>query len=251
MPAGKSVTALFITCLADLFRPSVGFATVRLLEAAGCAVDVPQGQTCCGQPAYNSGDKVGARALAAQTVRLLMDYDYVVLPSGSCAAMLKLHYPALLADDAELGGKARALAAKTWELTQFLHEVMQYNTATDEMQEKTAYLDSCSGLRELGISDAPRALLKGRVLESGDSETCCGFGGTFCVKYTDVSTAIADRKLEKLKATGAIQVTGGDLGCLMHLAGRAARRGLNLQFRHVAEVLAGETQSPAIAAPER
>ena len=250
MSAGRPNTALFITCLADLFRPAIGFATVRLLEAAGCAVDVPMGQTCCGQPAHNSGDKVGARALAIQTIRLLMDHDYVVVPSGSCAAMIRLHYPVLLAEDPEWAERARALAAKTWELTQFLHQVMQYDPITDENPEKTAYLDSCSGLRELGISGAPRALLKGSVLESGDSETCCGFGGTFCVKYTGVSTAIADKKLDRLAATGATRVAGGDLGCLMHLAGRAARRGLDLRFRHVAEVLAGETHSPAIAAPE-
>lgn len=250
MSGERPNTALFITCLADLFRPAVGFSTVRLLQAAGCAVEVPQGQTCCGQPAYTSGGSESALALAIQTLRLLMDYDHVVLPSGSCAAMIKVHYPALLAEDAEWGPKARQLAAKTWELTQFLHQVMKYTPPTDQNPADTAYLDSCSGLRELGISDAPRALLKGRVLESGDSEVCCGFGGTFCVKYTDVSTAIADKKLDRLAATGATQVTGGDLGCLMHLAGRAARRGLDLQFRHVAELLAGETQSPAIAAPE-
>jgi L-lactate dehydrogenase complex protein LldE len=248
MSAEKPDTALFITCLADLFRPAVGFATVKLLERAGCAVDVPMGQTCCGQPAYNSGDSTSARALALQTIRLLSDYDHVVAPSGSCAAMIRLHYPALLAGDPEWAERARALAGRTWELTQFLHQVMKYDPSTDEMPEKTTYLDSCSGLRELGVSDAPRALLRGSVLESGDSDACCGFGGTFCVKYTAVSTAIADKKLDSLAATGATRVAGGDLGCLMHLAGRAARRGLDLEFRHVAEVLAGETQSPAIAA---
>jgi L-lactate dehydrogenase complex protein LldE len=213
MSAEKPDTALFITCLADLFRPAVGFATVKLLERAGCAVDVPMGQTCCGQPAYNSGDRAGARALAIQTIRLLSDYDHVVAPSGSCAAMIRLHYPALLAGDPEWAERARALAGRTWELTQFLHQVMKYDPSTDEMPEKTAYLDSCSGLRELGVSDAPRALLRGSVLESGDRDACCGFGGTFCVKYTAVSTSGRNRR----------HAGGGWRFGLPHASGRARR----------------------------
>ncbi len=250
MPPFAPKVALFVTCLVDLFRPSAAFAAVRLLEDAGCTVNVPQAQTCCGQPAYNSGDKAGAIALAAQTIRSLMEYDYVVIPSGSCTGMIKRHYPELLAGDAALAAQARQLAAKTYELTQFLHAVMQYKpTAT--IDEKITYHDACSGFRELGIAAQPRALLQSPVMENGDGETCCGFGGTFCVKYSAVSTAIADKKLDKLSATGAAIVTGGDLGCLMHLAGRAARRGLPLQFRHVAEILAGDTATPAIAAGEK
>jgi L-lactate dehydrogenase complex protein LldE len=250
MPPITPNVALFVTCLVDLFRPSAAFAAVRLLEDAGCTVNVPQAQTCCGQPSYNSGDKAGAAALAAQTVRMLMDYDYVVVPSGSCAAMIRRHYPQLLAGNAALATHAHALAAKTFELTQFLHDVMQYKPAA-VTAEKITYHDACSGLRELGIQAQPRALLGARVIENDDGETCCGFGGTFCVKYTDVSTAIADKKLDRLSATGVTTVTGGDLGCLMHLAGRAARRGLPLQFRHVAEVLAGDVTAPAIANPEK
>ncbi|MFZ5931547.1 MAG: (Fe-S)-binding protein [Pseudomonadota bacterium] len=242
--------ALFVTCLVDLFRPQAAFAAVRLLEDAGCIVHVPAAQTCCGQPGYNSGDKVGAGRLAVQTIRLLMDYDYVVVPSGSCAAMIKQHYPQLLAGDAALLAQARALADKTFELTQFLHDVMHYKPAF-AMAEKITYHDACSGLRELGIQAQPRALLPSPVIENNDGKTCCGFGGTFCVKYTGVSTAIADKKLDKFSATGATTVTGGDLGCLMHLAGRAARRGMDLHFRHVAEILAGDVQTPAIAEPEK
>ena len=242
--------ALFVTCLVDLFRPSAAFAAVKLLQDAGCTVSVPQAQTCCGQPAYNSSDKKNASALAAQTIRSLMDYDYVVVPGGSCAAMIKHHYPELLAGDAALAGAARALAGKTHELTQFLHEVMHYKPAVSG-GEKITYLDSCSGLRELTIKDQPRAMLGSRIVENQDSETCCGFGGTFCVKYTSVSTAMADKKLDRLAATGAVLVAGGDLGCLMHLAGRAARRDMKLQFRHVAEILAGDDQTPAIAAEEK
>ena len=250
MPPATPRIALFVTCLVDLFRPQAAFAAVHLLEDAGCIVQVPAAQTCCGQPAYNSGDKMGAAGLAAQTIRSLMDYDYVVVPSGSCAAMIKHHYPKLLADDAALVALARALAAKTFELTQFLHDVMQYKPAA-VTAEKITYHDACSGLRELGIQAQPRALLQSQIIENDDGETCCGFGGTFCVKYTDVSTAIADKKLDRFTATGAALVVGGDLGCLMHLAGRAARRGLPLQFRHVAEILAGDVTAPAIAEPEK
>lgn len=248
MPPVNPHVALFVTCLVDLFRPSAAFAAVKLLQDAGSVVDAPAAQTCCGQPAYNSGDQAGAKALAAHTIRVLIDYDYVVLPSGSCAAMLKHHYPALLAGDAAMAAKARTLAARTYELTQFLHDVMQYAPPARQPAGGVTYLDSCSGLRELGIRPQPRALLGSRVMESGESEVCCGFGGTFCVKYTDVSAAIADKKLDALGASGADLVLGGDLGCLMHLAGRAARRGSPLQFRHVAEVLAGDAHTPAIAA---
>lgn len=249
MPVTPRV-ALFVTCLVDLFRPSAAFACVKLLRGAGCRVSVPEMQTCCGQPAYNSGDKAAARRLAAQTIRILMEYDYVVVPSGSCAAMIRRHYPDMLAGDAALTAQARALAAKTYELTQFLHDVMQHKPDA-AAAGKITYHDSCSALRELGIQKQPRALLQSPVIENGDGETCCGFGGVFCVKYTDVSTAIADKKLGKISATGATMVTGGDLGCLMHLAGRAARRGMHLQFRHVAEILAGDVDTPAIAGPEK
>lgn len=250
MPPANPHVGLFVTCLIDLFRPSAAFAAVKLLQGAGCRVSVPELQTCCGQPAYNSGDKAGAKLLAAQTIRLLMEYDYVVIPSGSCAAMIKHHYPVLLAGDAALAEAANAVAVKTYELTQFLHDVMRHRPAV-KTDAKLTYLDSCSGLRELGIQAQPRALLQSPVLENDDAESCCGFGGTFCVKYTDVSTAIADKKLNKFAATGAALVTGGDLGCLMHLAGRAARRGMALQFRHVAEVLAGDRDTPAIAAGDQ
>ncbi len=250
MPPINPHVALFVTCLVDLFRPSAAFAAVKLLQDAGCRASVPQAQTCCGQPAYNSGDKASAARLAGQTIRSLMEYDFVVAPSGSCAAMIKHHYPDLLTSDPELAAQARLLADKTWELTQFLHEVMQFRPSAAS-DEKITHLDSCSGLRELGIHAQPRALLPGRIIENGDGDVCCGFGGTFCVKYTAVSTAIADKKLDRLAATGAGTVTGGDLGCLMHLAGRAARRGMPLQFRHVAEILAGDRKTPAIAAKEK
>ncbi len=250
MPPANPNVALFVTCLVDLFRPPAAFAAVKLLQDAGCNVDVPRAQTCCGQPAYNSGDKKSASALAAQTIRTLIDYDYVVAPSGSCAAMIKHHYPELLAGDAALAAEARKLAGKTWELTQFLHDVMHYAPPVSG-GEKLTYLDSCSGLRELNIKNQPRSMLGARIVDNQDSETCCGFGGTFCVKYTGVSTAMADKKLDRLAASGAGLVAGGDLGCLMHLAGRAARRDMKLEFRHVAEILAGDTHTPAIAGADK
>lgn len=243
--------ALFVTCLVDLFRPGIGFAAVTLLRDAGCDVEVPALQTCCGQPAYNSGARDSAAAIAAQTIRILSEYDYVVAPSGSCAAMIAKHYPGLFASDPAMRGRADALAAKTYELTVFLHDVLKAKVTMPAGDDPVGYLDSCSGLRELGIHQQPRALLAPvQITECGDSEACCGFGGTFSIKYSDISVAMADKKLDGFVAGGAQTVLGGDLGCLMHLAGRAARRKLPLKFRHLAEPLASMDAGPAIAEPE-
>lgn len=241
--------ALFVTCLADLFRPSVGFAAVKLLEQAGCDVEVPLAQTCCGQPAYNNGDEKTTREIAAQVIDAFQGYDHVVAPSGSCAAMIKVHYPALFAGDAAMRTKAEALAARTFELLSFLADVC--GLAVTASRDGTAtYHDSCSGLRELGVKSQPRNLL-GQVAglelaEHAENETCCGFGGTFCVKFPEISTAMADKVVDAIAATGAGTLLGGDLGCLMNLAGRMRRRGIGIEVRHAAEVLAGETANPAI-----
>ena len=244
--------ALFVTCLADLFRPAVGFASLELLENAGYEVSVPMAQTCCGQPAYNSGDYAAARALAMQVIDMLEPADYVVVPSGSCAGMLSEHYPRLL--EGQWHDRALALAAKTFELTAFLHEIARL-PATQKGQGSptdaaTAYLDSCAGLRELSIRDQPRALLRNlcniQPLELPQRDVCCGFGGTFCAKMPAISAKMADDKLDQAVATGADTLIGGDLGCLLHLAGRAKRRGLSLKLRHVAEILVQDTASPAI-----
>jgi L-lactate dehydrogenase complex protein LldE len=247
---------LFVTCLVDLMRPSVGFAAAKLIEAAGCEVVVPAGQTCCGQPAYNSGDKDDARALALQTIAAFETCDYVVAPSGSCAGMLKSHYPRLLA-----GGKdearAKAFAAKVFELVSFLVDERKMTSIAAELgggfTGTVTYHDSCSGLRELGVKRQPRQLLtsiKGLTLvEMQDNEVCCGFGGTFSIKFPDISNALVEKKTANIAASDAPLVLAGDLGCLLNMAGKMTREGREVAARHVAEVLAGELSDPPIAKP--
>jgi L-lactate dehydrogenase complex protein LldE len=243
--------ALFVTCLVDLFRPAVGFAAIKLLERAGCDIVVPPDQTCCGQPAYNSGDRRSAIAIAQATIRMLESYPAIVVPSGSCAGMLKRHYPELLADDALWGPRAQSLADRVFELTQFLAaRGLRIDTAHPG---KATYHDSCSSLREMNVQAAPRDLL-GQVrgldlAEMADTEACCGFGGTFCLKFPDVSDAMARRKVDSIRATGADLLLAGDLGCLLNLAGKLKRDGSSIAVRHVAEVLAGMTGQPAIGEP--
>jgi len=239
---------LFVTCLVDLMRPAVGFAAVKLLQDAGCAVEVPV-QTCCGQPAFNSGDRATTRRIAEQVIAAFEPFDYVVAPSGSCAGMLKSHYPALFEGDAAWGGRVGTFCAKTHELVSFLVDVMKVTRVAAAFDGAVTYHDACSGLRELGIKAQPRQLLASvrglELKELYDSDVCCGFGGTFCVKYADISNTIVSKKAEHIAATGAGTVLAGDLGCLMNIAGKLQRLGRNIAARHVAEVLAGIDQ-PAI-----
>jgi L-lactate dehydrogenase complex protein LldE len=241
--------ALFVTCLVDLMRPSVGFAAVKLLEDAGCRVEVPV-QTCCGQPAYNSGDRGTTRDLAERMIEAFRGYDYVVAPSGSCAGMIRAHYPELFADDPNWLPKANALGARTYELTSFLVDVLGVAEVDAAFDGVVTYHDACSGLRELGVKAQPRKLLRSvaglELVELEDADVCCGFGGTFAVKYADISTAIVSEKTSKIAASGAGTVLAGDLGCLMNMAGRLSREGRALAVRHVAEVLAGMTDEPPI-----
>jgi len=243
--AEKPRVALFVTCLVDLHRPTVGFAAIKLLEDAGCQVEVPRNQTCCGQPAYNSGDRATAQAIARDVLRAFEGYDYVVVPSGSCGGMLKHHLPHLFDDDPNLRDRADALAARTWELVGFLTEVMGVTGTGAAYDGIATYHDSCSGLRELGLKAQPRALLAGVVglelREMTDPEVCCGFGGTFCVKYPDISTRMVQDKARDIAATGADTLLAGDMGCLLNMAGRLSREGSPVRVRHVAEVLAGMT----------
>ena len=242
--------ALFVTCLVDLFRPTVGFAAVKLLGDAGCTVDVPRQQTCCGQPAYNSGDRADTKAIARQVIAAFEEYDYTVAPSGSCAGMISHHYPALFADDPEWSARAQALADKTHELVSFLTDVMGVDAVASEFDGAVTYHDSCSGLRELSIHDQPRRLLGSvdglHLRELPDANVCCGFGGTFCVKYADISDRMVETKIEQVIETGAETLLAGDLGCLLNMAGKLQRQGAGIQVRHVAEVLAGMTDKPAI-----
>ncbi|MBL8582482.1 MAG: (Fe-S)-binding protein [Rhizobiaceae bacterium] len=241
---------LFVTCLVDLFRPPVGFAAVKLLEDAGCVVEVPRAQTCCGQPAYNSGDRADARAIAENTIEAFEGYDYVVAPSGSCAGMLKKHYPALFAGNAQWQERAEAFSKRVFELVSFLTDVMGVRSVEAQFTGTATYHDSCSGLRELNIKAQPRALLssvKGlQLTEMQDPDVCCGFGGTFCIKYPEISNAIVQKKTETIEASGAGLLLAGDLGCLMNMAGKLKRQGSKVAVRHVAEVLAGLTDTPPI-----
>lgn len=245
---------LFVTCLVDLFRPSVGFATVKLLEEAGCVVEVPESQTCCGQPAFNSGDRKDTADIARAVIKAFSPYDYVVAPSGSCAGMIKAHYPELFASGSPDRAAADALAAKTYELVSFLVRVMKQEKVAARFDGSATYHDSCSGLRELGVKAEPRKLLRTveglDLVEMEDAEVCCGFGGTFCVKYPDISNVMVAKKTKKIAATGADLLLAGDLGCLMNMAGKLKREGSTLKARHVAEILAGDTATPPIAEGE-
>lgn len=242
--------ALYATCLVDFFRPSVGFAAAKLLQDAGCEVEVPPEQTCCGQPAYNSGDNKTARDLARRLIEQCESHDYVVLPSGSCAGMIRVHYAELFRDDEKWRPRAQALAAKTYELTDFLTGVRGVETVTASCPGRLAYHDSCSGLRELGIREQPRKLLGSvqglELRELADREACCGFGGTFCVKYPEISNRMVAEKAEDVKATGAGYLAAGDLGCLLNIAGWLKRGGSDIRCFHVAEVLAGMTDGDGI-----
>ncbi len=236
---------LFVTCLVDLMRPSIGFAALRLLEAAGCEVVVPPAQTCCGQPGYNSGDRKAAKALALKVLQEFDGCDYVVLPSGSCAGMIRVHYPALFKDDPAVIESIKRLSARTYELTDFLVNVAKLQNIPGDYSGSLTYHDSCSGLREMGVQAQPRALLARmpgvKLIEMRESTTCCGFGGTFSVKFGEISTRMADNKCEHVAQTGAGAIVAGDLGCLMNIEGRLRRRGdLDTRVLHIAEVLAGE-----------
>jgi L-lactate dehydrogenase complex protein LldE len=242
--------ALLVTCLVDLMRPEIGFAAVKLLEQAGCRVSVPEAQTCCGQPAYNSGDRADAQAIARQVIAAFEPYDFVVVPSGSCAGMLHAHYPALFAGDAAWEKRAQALAAKTHELVSFLVDQRGITGVPAHLDAVATYHDSCSGLRELGIREQPRRLLRSvaglTLRELEGSNVCCGFGGTFCVKYGAISDRIVADKTADIAATGADLLLAGDLGCLMNMAGKLSRQGSRIECRHVAEVLADMADGPAI-----
>ena len=242
--------ALFVTCLVDMFRPSVGFAAVGLLTEAGCDVEVPAAQTCCGQPAYNTGDRATTREMAKSVIAAFEGYDYVVGPSGSCMGTVIKDYPQLFDDEPDWKARAEALSAKSHEIVSFLHDVMKFAPTDVAYSGTVTYHDSCSGLRSLGVKQQPRALLSYvdglKLEEMKDSEVCCGFGGTFCVKYPDISNKMVGDKSGNIADTGADTILAGDLGCLMNMSGKLSREGKPVKARHVIEVLAGMTDTPAI-----
>ena len=236
---------LFVTCLVDAVRPRIGFAALKLLEDAGCEVEVPLTQTCCGQPGYNSGDAASARALAEKLIGEFEGFDYVVVPSGSCGGQIKVHFPELFRNDPDLNARAEKLAARTHELTDFLANVLKVERLESDFSGHVTYHDSCCGLRELGVSDQPRRLLAlvpgARLTEMSGNAQCCGFGGTFSIKYGDVSGAIVDEKCRNIRACGADAVVLGDLGCMLNIEGRLRRIGdEKTRVLHVAQVLAGD-----------
>jgi L-lactate dehydrogenase complex protein LldE len=245
--------ALFVTCLVDLFRPAVGFAAIRLLEQAGCDVEVPESQTCCGQPAFNSGDRATTEAIARTILDAFEGYDHVVVPSGSCGGMLARHLPELFAHEPEMRARATALAARCHELVSFLVDVRGMTAVTSGFKGRLTYHDSCSGLRELGLKGQPRQLLLSipgvDLVEMREPETCCGFGGTFCVKYPTVSTKMVENKAVDIAATGADVLAAGDLGCLMNMAGLLKRQGSAICSYHIAEILAGPETAPGGTSP--
>jgi L-lactate dehydrogenase complex protein LldE len=255
MPEPPVRVGLFVTCLVDLFRPSVGFAAVKLLEDSGCTVEVPIVQTCCGQPAYNSGDKADAAAIARQVIDAFDLFDYVVVPSGSCGGMIRQHYLGLFAGDPALSQRTQHLAKRTYELVSFLTEILHLERVDARYEGVATYHDSCSGLRELGIKEQPRQLLRSvaglSLAELPGAEICCGFGGTFCIKYPEISDRMVADKAADIVATGADTLLAGDLGCLLNMAGKLTRLGKDVRVRHVAEVLAGMTEAtPPIGAGE-
>jgi L-lactate dehydrogenase complex protein LldE len=235
----------FVTCLVDLMRPTIGFAALKLLESGGAEVYVPAGQTCCGQPAYNSGDRADALDLARKVIDEFEGCDYVVAPSGSCSGMIRTHYEELCAGDSALQSRAKALAAKTWEITAFLVEVLKIDKVPGAFDGTITYHDCCAGLREMGVKAQPRELLAKvagvKLKEMAEPETCCGFGGAFSVKFGEISARLADNKCGHIEAAGTDAVVLGDLGCMLNIEGRLRRRGdTSTQVLHVAEILAGE-----------
>lgn len=243
--------SLFVTCLVDLLRPEVGEATAAILEHLDVAVDVPEAQTCCGQPAWNAGHPAEARRVARTLLGALEDAEAVVAPSGSCAGMIRSYYGSLFRGTRD-EERARALAAKTYELSEFVVDVLGVDTLGGRWDGTVTYHDSCHGLRELGLSGQGRRLLAGieglRLVEMVRPETCCGFGGTFSLKLPDVATAMADDKLVQAEATHADFMVAGDVGCLAHVAGRMSRMGSRMRPVHLATIVAeaaGLVRAPA------
>ena len=237
--------ALFVTCLVDAVRPEIGFSVLKLLESAGCEVVVPESQTCCGQPAYSSGDSATARVLAEKVLREFDDFDYIVIPSGSCGGHIKVHYLDLFRDHPDLKARAERLASRMFELTDFLVTVLKVARVPSNFTGHVTYHDSCCGLRELGVKQQPRSLLAmvpgARLTELAGCEQCCGFGGTFSIKFGEISGAIVDEKCRNVRASGADAVVLGDLGCMLNIEGRLRRTGdTTTRVLHIAQVLAGD-----------
>ena len=237
-------TALFVTCIVDIVFPDTGEATLDVLEKAGVRAEFPEGQTCCGQPAFNSGFQEDAREVARQFVRTFAGYDHIVTPSGSCAAMVRHYYPELFAQD-PLRDQALHVAAHTWELSEFLVDILGISDLGTSLPKPTRAVihDACHGLRGLGIGRQPRALLshvRNLQLETlAGHDQCCGFGGLFAVKMSDISGAMLHDKIANISTAEADVVITSDCSCQMHMNGGLLRRNSPKRVVHLAEVLAG------------
>lgn len=235
--------SLFVTCIVDQLWPSVGTSTVEVLRRVGCEVDFDEKQTCCGQPAFNTGYRDPARDLARRFIEAYESNpaDAIVAPSGSCTAMIQ-HYEDLFEDSAEWRGRARAIADRTHELSAFLINVLGVDDVGASFSGRVTWHDACHGLRELGLKSEPRRLLAkvrgAEVVELANAESCCGFGGTFSVKYPEISVAIVDQKVDAIEEAGVDAVISADASCLMQIGGRLSRRGSSVRAMHLAEVLA-------------
>lgn len=236
--------SLFIQCLVDSMYPDVGDAMVAVFDRLNIPLDYPENQTCCGQPAFNSGYRKEAARAALRFLDIFESAEVIVCPSGSCVHMVRHHYPELFAHDAKQLERARMVGAKTFELSEYLVDRLGLTTVDNTFARKVTYHDSCHLSRGLGIGDQPRLLLENTAglefIEMDESDTCCGFGGAFSVNYPEISTAMVDRKIEHILASGADVVTGCDISCLMNIEGRLSRRGEQVKVMHIAEILAAE-----------
>ncbi|MER2107929.1 MAG: (Fe-S)-binding protein [Solibacillus sp.] len=232
--------SLFATCLVDMFQSNVGKSTVELLERLGCRVDFPKGQTCCGQPAYNSGYVAASKETMKNTIRAFEQSEVVVCPSGSCAYMLK-EYVHIFESEPFWQARAQQLADKTYELTQFIVDVLGVHDVGAKLQGTATYHPSCHMTRLLKVQDAPLTLLKNieglEMIELPLKENCCGFGGTFSVKMGKISEQMVDEKVASVQQTGVHYLIGADAGCLLNIGGRIERQQIEIKTMHIAEVL--------------
>jgi L-lactate dehydrogenase complex protein LldE len=239
----KKIT-LFVQCLVDGLYPEVGEAMLTLFHRLGIQVNCPMDQTCCGQPAFNAGHQKAARIAARRFIEIFEDTEWIVCPSGSCVNMVKNHYPDLFRDDIEWAQRAKQVGERTFELSQFLVDILGVVDLGAVYDGNITYHDSCHLLRGLGIAEQPRQLIRqikgAELVEMNDSDRCCGFGGTFSVKYPHISTAMVDDKIRNIIASGADTVTGCDISCLMNIQGRLSRMDSSIKVLHIAQLLAGK-----------
>ncbi len=238
----KPIVTLFIQCLVDGIYPEVGEAMVAIFRKLGVNLTCPDQQTCCGQPAFNAGYQGEARVAAKRFIEIFDSAEAIVCPSGSCVTMVRHHYPQLFADDAAWLQRARQVAARTFELTEYLVDILGVDDLGAHFDGVVTYHDSCHLLRSLRIKEQPRRLLNrifgAEFVEMNDSDRCCGFGGSFSIKYGDISAAMAEDKVHNIIASGADTVVGCDMGCLMNIQGMLSRQGVDIKVMHIAQLLA-------------